>query len=284
MKTSPLIKSLKESWWRYRKNRAAIFGLILFTFITLLALLADWIAPYDPLKTGLTDSLIPPSSGFIMGTDQIGRDIFSGVIYGSRIALLVGLTSTLIAVIIALVVGVTSGYLGGVIDDILMRIVEILLSIPAFIFAIVIVALYGITLTNVILVIGMLSWPTLARIVRAEVLSLKEREFVLAAKSLGAGGLDLMFSEILPNALPPLIPAAALQVANAILIEAGLSFLGLSDPNVMSWGKMLWIAQQAFYAGAWWPILFPGIFILLTVLSVNLIGDGLNDALNPRGR
>ncbi len=275
-------RALRSFWFRYSRSRISQLGLVVFVVIAFVAVLADSISPYPPLKTGLAPGLFPPNDSFPMGTDQIGRDILSGVIHGARVALYVGILSTALSLLVAVILGTISGYVGGLADDVIMRIVEVLLSIPTFVFAIVIVALYGATIPNIVLVIGLLSWPTLARIVRSEILSQREREYVLAARSLGARPLDLMFDEILPNAFPPIIPAAALQISNAILIEAGLSFLGLSDPNVVSWGKMLFLAQQAFYAGAWWPITFPGIFILMTVLSVNLISDGLNDALNPK--
>lgn len=283
-RTKQEFQELKEAWQRFRRNRAALFCLGLFLFIVFLAVFADWIAPYDPMKTRVGPRLDPPSRNFLFGTDQIGRDILSGVIHGTRTGLLVGIISTLIAVSIAIVIGLTAGFLGGIADMVFMRIVEILLSIPSFVFAMIIVILYGVELPIIILVIGLLSWPTMARIVRAEVLSLKEREFILAIRSVGASDFNIVFDEVLPNAFPPLIPAATLQVATAILFEAALSFLGLSDPNIVSWGKMLWVAQQAFYAGIWWTVVFPGIFIVLTALSFSVVGDGLNDALNPKLR
>ncbi|MFQ6125943.1 MAG: ABC transporter permease [Candidatus Heimdallarchaeota archaeon] len=274
----------REAWRRFKRNRAAVVALGLFLVIVFLAIFADWIAPFDPLKTKVAPSRLPPSRDHLFGTDQVGRDIFSGVIHGTRTGLLVGIISTLISVTIAIIIGILAGYLGGTVDMVIMRIVEILLSIPPFIFAMTIVILYGVRLPIIILVIGLLSWPTLARIVRAEVLSLKEREFVMAIRSVGASDFNIVFDEVLPNALPPLIPAATLQVATAILFEAALSFLGFGDPNVASWGKSLWIAQQALYAGKWWPVIFPGVFIVLTALSFSVVGDGLNDALNPKLR
>jgi peptide/nickel transport system permease protein len=165
-----------------------------------------------------------------------------------------------------------------------MRMTEVLLVIPRFLFAIVLVTLFGATIWNVIFIIGILSWPTIARIVRAEVLSLRNREFVEAARSLGASNFNIMLTEILPNTLHVVTVSASLQVAAAIIIEAGLSFLGLSDPNILSWGRMLSIAQAVIFAGAWWMIIFPGIAILVTVLSFNVVGDGLNEALNPKLR
>jgi len=277
-------RELREAWRRFRHNRAAVVCLGLFLLIVFLAVFAKWIAPHDPMKTRVGPRLSPPSREFLFGTDQIGRDILSGVIHGARTGLLVGFLSTFIAVTIAITIGLITGYLSGIIDTVLMRIVEILLSIPSFVFAMIIVILYGIELPTIILVIGVLSWPTMARIVRAEVLTLKEREFILAIRSVGASDLNIAFDEVLPNVLPPLIPAATLQFAMSILFEAALSFLGLSDPNIVSWGKMLWFAQQSFYAGVWWSVVFPGIFIVLTALSFSVVGDGLNDALNPKLR
>jgi len=267
-----------------RSDKNLLAGALMLLVFVLVAVFANLIATYHPLQTGLTRGLHPPSRGFLMGTDQIGRDVFSWVIYGTRTALVVGVTATAISFVIALAVGLVSGYFGGKADLVLMRIVDILLSIPQFIFMIVMVMLYGSTFTNIVLIIGLLSWPTLARIVRAEVLSLREREFVLAARALGASSRDLILKEILPNALPPVIPAAALTASNAILAEAALSFLGLGDPRVPSWGTMLWIARQAIFAGGWWTLVFPSIFIVLVILSINIIADGLNNVLNPRER
>ena len=282
MSESP--SELRAAWQRFKMNRAAMIGLIIFGFIVFLGVFANWLAPYDPFKTRVGPRLTKPSREFLFGTDQIGRDILSGVIYGARTALLVGIFAIIISLSIAIVVGVLAGYFGGLVDTILMRLLEILLSIPNLIFAIIIVILYGIKLPVIILVIGFLSWPSLARIVRAEVLTLREREFILAVRSVGANNSSIIFDEVLPNAIPPLIPAATLSVASFILFEAALSFLGLSDPDVMSWGRLLWVAQQAFYAGIWWSVIFPGIFIGMTTFSVALIGDGLNDAFNPKSR
>lgn len=265
-------------------DRSLLTGASLLCLTCFLGVFANLIAPYDPMRTGLSPGLEPPSLKFLMGTDQLGRDIFSWVVHGARTAIIVGVLSTSISFIIALMVGLVSGYFGGVVDNILMRVVDLLLSIPQFILIVIIVILYGSRFSNIILIIGLLSWPTLARIVRAEVLSLREREFVLAAKSIGCNSLDILFNEILPNALPPIIPATALLMSNSILTEAALSFLGLGDPDVISWGKILWIARQALFAGAWWPLVFPSIFILITILGINMIADGLNNILNPKVR
>jgi len=278
------LSDTKDVWVRFKRNHAAVIGLVIIASTFTLAVAADFIAPYRALATYVGPRLQPPSWSFPMGTDLLGRDVWSGYLYGTRIALLVGFTTAVASVTIGFSVGMVSGFVGGLLDDVLMRITELFMVLPDFILAIVIVVLYGSSLWNVILVISLLSWPTIARIIRAEVLSLKEREFVDAAKTLGAGKLDIMFIELLPNTFPLITVSATLQISSAILVEAGLSFLGLSDPTVLSWGRMLYEAQQAFQSGAWWIVVFPGIAIAITAIAFNLMGDGLNDALNPKLR
>jgi len=259
-----------------------VLPLILLLPIILFAVFAYQIAPYNPLQTGVGESLSPPSSRNFMGTDQLGEDIFSQIVHGSRVALYVGITSSLITVFLALVIGTLAGYLGGVVDEILMRFTDVVLSIPSFILIIFIVILFGSSINVITLVIGVVSWPSMARVVRAQVLSLKEREFVLAAKALGANPLNVMLFEILPNIWLGIIPAVTLQIGNGILTEAGLSFLGLGDPNVASWGRILYLASTAIYLGCWWSVLFPGLAIIVTIISFNLLGDVLGASLNPR--
>ncbi len=217
-----------------------------------------------------------------MGTDDLGRDVLTGVIYGARTSLLVGLAVAGMAALIGAAVGILSAYRGGWADDALMRLTEFFQVLPRFFLAVIAIALFGSGLDRVILVLGLTSWPMIARIVRAEVLSLRERDFVLAARALGARDRNIMWRHILPNVLPPLVVTASLLVGEAILVEAGLSFLGLGDPNMVSWGYMLDQAR-AFMRVAWWTAFFPGLAITLTVLGINLAGDGLNDAWNPRG-
>jgi peptide/nickel transport system permease protein len=263
-------------------RKEALVTIALLAPIIFAALFADFTTPYSPLRTGVGPPLKPPSTQYWMGTDQAGGDIFSQVVYGSRVALFVGILSTLLALVIAIFVGLAAGYYGGVIDEALMRVTDLVLSIPSFVLIIFIVVLFGSRLNVIMLVIGAVSWPTLARIIRAQVLSLREQEFVLAARAVGASSRNLMFDEILPNVWAPLLPAVMLQLGFAVLIEVGLSFLGLGDPNASSWGKILWLASRSIYLGAWWSVLLPGLAIIVTVLGFNTLGDVLSRTVNPR--
>lgn len=276
------LDSLRDFWRRYKRNRLAVAGLIVTSSFVVLALVAPLVSPYDPQRM-VGSTFDYPSGEHPLGTDDLGRDLYSGVLHGARISLLVGFLAAATSILIGVIIGALSGYYGGKTDDLLMRIVELFLVIPRFFLALILVALFGSSLWNVILVIGILSWPGTARLVRAEFLSLKEREFVEAARALGAGNRNLMLDEILPNASSPIIVNGSLEVARAILLEAGLSFLGLGDPTLPSWGAMLSNAQT-FVRQAWWMAVFPGLSIFLVVLGLNLVGDGLNDALNPRLR
>jgi len=269
-----------QFWNRYKKNRAAVVGLIIVCFFILVSVFAPRIVSNAPFSL-VANRFIPPSDEYPMGTDDLGRDVFSGVVYGSRVSLLVGFMAAATSTFIGTLIGAFSGYHGGRIDSMLMRITEVFQVVPRFFMALILVALFGASVWNVIFVIGILSWPVTARLVRAEYLSLKEREFIEAATALGMGHLRIVFSEILPNALPPIIVNSSLQVGSGILVEAGLSFLGLGDPSMISWGYMLNNAQR-FLRQAWWMASFPGMAIFLTVLGLNLVGDGLNDALNPK--
>lgn len=276
-----LLSRVRTFWRRYKKNRLAVVGLFIFLFFLFIAIFASIIAPFNPFKIG-PDSLQPPSSKYLLGTDDLGRDILSGVLIGSRVSLTVGIFAAAISTIIGVAIGALSGYYGGVFDELVMRITEIFQVIPRFFLAIVVIALFGASIWNLIFVISITSWPLTTRLVRAEFLSLKEREFVIAAMTLGTSDLNIIFGEILPNAIAPIVVNASLQVASAIVIESGLGFLGLSDPNVISWGYMLNNAQRFLSLGIWWMIIPPGISILLVIFALNVMGDGLNDALNPR--
>ncbi|MFX1301571.1 MAG: ABC transporter permease [Promethearchaeota archaeon] len=271
------------SWKIYKRDRLAVVGLTILFFFLFIAILGPYLTPYPPLMTNVGGRLEPPSIEHLMGTDETGRDIFSWVIGGARISIAVGLLATLSATVIGILIGSVSGYLGGVVDLVLMRLTEAFMVIPKFVLALVMVAIIGNSIWNIIFVIAILSWPTMARLIRGDFLALKEEEFVLAAKAIGEKKLFIIFSEILPNAVAPVIVAATLQVGSAILIESSLSFLGAGDPNVPSWGMIIRHAQR-FLRQGWWLAVFPGIAILLAVLSVNLVGDGLNDLVNPKTR
>lgn len=256
-------------------DRKLIISIILLSPAIIFAMAADLIAPYPPLRTGVGPSLSPPSPSHIMGTDQLGSDIFSQVIYGSRTALLVSLLTGLISLLIALAIGLFSGYYGGLADIILMRMADLFLSLPGFILIILFLAVYGSTLTNIIIIMGLLSWPIMSRIARSQTMSLRGREFVIAAKALGDSDISIMIREILPNIWPSVMPALFLQMSLAILIESGISFIGLGDPNIASWGKTLSLASRALYIGSWWGALFPGLMLTITILGLNLLGDYL---------
>jgi peptide/nickel transport system permease protein len=271
-----------DGWSRFAQNRLSIAGLILVVTFAALGVFAGLIAPFEPF--GLVgDRLASPSLSHPFGTDHLGRDIFSGVIYGTRTSLQVGFLSTALSLCLGILIGVISGYYGGRIDDLLMRITEIFQVLPRFFLALVIVAMFGAHLWGTIFVIGILSWAEIARLVRSEFLTLRERPFVMAARAYGATDSQIMFREILPNALTAVVVAVSLQVPSAILLEASLSFIGAGDPNVMSWGRQLNNSQQ-YIREAWWTATFPGVAISLMALGLALMADGVNDFLNPRLR
>lgn len=274
----------REAWQMFLRNKAAIFGLVLLGSIIVMTLAGPWIYPADPFEI-VWAPFTPPGTheSFPLGTDNIGRDMLAGIIHGGRATLLVGASAALITVVIGLLVGALSGYYGGWVEEVLMRVTEFFQVLPALIFAMVLVAVFKPSLYTIAIAIGVVSWPATARLTRAEFLRIRELEFVKAARTIGAGDARLIWLVILPNALPPLIVSATLVIGIAILFEAGLSFLGLGDPNIMSWGLMIGASRQ-YIIDAWWAVTFPGFAIFLTVLSVSLIGDGLNDALNPKLR
>jgi peptide/nickel transport system permease protein len=228
-------------------------------------------APFSP----------PGEDGFLLGTDSLGRDVAADIAYGAYVSLLIGAVSTVAAGTFGVAMGALSGYLGGVVDDIIMRVTEFFQTVPSFILAVVLVAIFTPSLQAIVAAIAIVSWPPIARVVRGEFLSLRSREFVQAAEVLGRSRIAIIVFEILPNALSPIIVLASLTVATAILLEASLSFLGLGDPNLMSWGYMIGAGRSVIRL-AWWMSVFPGIAIFATVLALNLVGEGLNDALNPR--
>jgi peptide/nickel transport system permease protein len=260
-----------------------VIGITIFGLLLLLSVFGSFLSPYPPEKVGVGQRMEPPKSKFLMGTDELGRDILSRVLQGLRLSFLIGLVSAGVSTLIGILFGAVSGFFGRWIDDLLMRITEIFQVIPRFFLTMMLVAFFGPDLINIVLAIALLSWPQLARLVRAEFLALKSRQFVDAARTAGASTGVLIFLEILPNSLGPLIVNSTLLVGQAVLQEAGLSFLGLGDPTQVSLGVMLYQAQDIMRT-AWWATAFPGLFIFLAVLSVNLIGDGLNDLFNPRSR
>jgi peptide/nickel transport system permease protein len=272
-------KRLIQVWRRFRRRKASVVGLSLVMCLVVVAIIGPSVAPYDVFDMGR--SFAQPGALHLFGTDSLGGDVFSNVILGARTSLIVGLAAAITSTLIGIVVGAIAGFFGGRVDNVLMRITEMFQILPQFFLAIVIVALFGSSIWHIVLVISVLTWPVTARLLRAEFLSLSKREFVEAARALGMSDFDLIVREIMPNALPPIIVNSTLHISGAILLETSLSFLGLGDPNVMSWGIMLHTAQE-FFSRAWWMAAFPGMAIFLTTLGLNLAGDGLNDALNPR--
>ena len=271
-----------EAWRMFAANRAALGGLALWVIIALVTVFGPTIYPGDPFEM-VGSPLTPPGSEFLLGTDYLGRDIMTGIVHGARITVLVGVSATAFTVLIGLLVGAVAGYYGGWVDNLLMRLTEFFQVLPALLFAMVLVTMFSPSLMTVILSIAAVSWTAVARLTRAEFLKIKEREFILAERAMGAKSRRIMWRIILPNAAPPLIVATALGVGVAILFEAALSFLGLGDPNAYSWGFMIG-ASRDYIFDSWWAVTFPGLAIFLTVLSISLIGDGLNDALNPKLR
>lgn len=266
---------------RILSNKIAVIGICFILMIVLIALLAPIIVPYDPYKINVYKVLEPPSKEHPFGTDELGRDVFSRVIYGARVSLKVGIIAMGIAIITGTLLGSIAGYYGGFIDSLIMRIVDVMLSFPTLFLILAIVAVLEPNIYLIMAVIGLTGWMDVARLVRAEVLSLKEREFVLASKAIGASSIRIIFKHILPNAIYPVIVAATFAVGGAILIESGLSFLGLGiQPPEPSWGGILSVGKD-YITVAWWMSFFPGIAIFLTVLSFNLFGEALRDALDP---
>lgn len=272
------------SFWKlFKRNRSAVFGLIILFLVFLMAALAGVIFPEDPFKLIGKPMSGPGANGFLLGSDTLGRDVAAGIAHGARTSLMIASLATVVAVLIGGVFGGLAGYYGGWVDDILMRVTEMFQTIPSFIFAILIVAIMKPSIESIVLAIAVVSWPAVARLVRGEFISLRNREFIQACHTVGMSDARIMLKEILPNCLSPIIVAGSLMVATAILIESGLSFLGLGDPNIISWGFQIG-AGRTVLRSAWWVCTFPGVAILLTVLAINLVGEGLNDALNPRLR
>ena len=275
---------LETFWSRLRRNRMAVAGLILVLGLFAVALLAPWLAPYDPNFIDLKQVLMPPGPAHLLGTDTLGRDVLSRVIFGARISLLVGFVAVGIATLIGVLVGALAGYYGGAMDALLMRLVDLMLCFPTLFLILAVIAVLGPSIWNIMVVIGVTGWMGVARLVRAEFLSLREREFVVAARALGASDARLIWRHLLPNALTPVMVSATLGVAGAILTESALSFLGLGvQPPTPSWGNILTMGKDNIEI-AWWLSVFPGLAILVTVMSYNLLGEGIREAVDPRLR
>jgi dipeptide transport system permease protein len=277
-----------EFWFYFSENRGAVIGLYFFLFLILLAIFAPLIAPHAPQAQYRDATLVPPfwqeggSTTFLLGTDAVGRDILSRLIYGTRYSLFIGVIVTTIALVGGIILGVIAGYFRGWIDTVIMRLMDIILAFPSLLLALVLVAVLGPGLTNAMIAIALVFQPHFVRLTRAAVMSEKNRDYVVAAKVAGAGPLRLMFKTILPNCMAPLIVQATLSFSNAILDAAALGFLGMgAQPPTPEWGTMLAEARE-FILRAWWVVTLPGLAILITVLAINLMGDGLRDALDPK--
>ena len=273
---------------RLIRRRTALFGLFVVVIVVLTAVFASWVSPSNPLEQDISQRLKEPgwqdAQGRVhpLGTDHLGRDILARIIYGSRIALLVGLSAVLISGVLGMAIGLIAGYFGGRVDDFLMRLADIQLAFPFILLAIAVIGVLGPSLRNIIIVIGVSSWVVYARVVRGEVLSIREREFVKAAIALGSRDGRIVLRHVLPNAFTPWLVVATLDMARVIVIESALSFLGLGvQPPTPTWGGML-ADGRVYLSTAWWLATFPGLAILITVLGINLFGDGLRDTLDPR--
>ena len=267
---------------RFARNRGAVIGIVILLAVIAFAILAPTLYPQSPWRPVARPFLAPfTMERFPLGTDTLGRNLAAGLVHGARVSLMIGVVSTLVALVIGVPLGAVAGYAGGFVDDALMRFTEFFQTIPSFALAIVLVAILQPQLGSIVLAIGVVSWPPVARLVRGEVLSLRSREYVQAAVTIGQSTPRIIFSQVLPNTIAPIIVMGSLMIGSAILLESSLSFLGLGDPNLMSWGYMVG-AGRTRLLDAWWISFFPGFAIFLTVLALNLAGEGLNDALNPR--
>lgn len=273
-----------DFWYRFTRNKLAVAGSVVVLFLFLASMLAPWISPYDPGEINLSMVLAPPSAAHPFGTDQLGRDVLSRMIWGARISLKVGFVAVGIAVVIGAILGALAGYYGRWIDALIMRFVDIMLCFPAFFLILAVIAFLEPSIWNIMVVIGVTGWMGITRLVRADFVSLREREFVQAARAIGAHDGRIIFGHILPNAMASILVAATLGVAGAILTESALSFLGIGvQPPTPSWGNILTAGKDNIDI-AWWLSLFPGLAILVTVLGFNLLGEGIRDSLDPRLR
>jgi len=272
-----------EAFSMFLKNRAAVVALVGLILIALVGIFGPFLYPIDPFDMVWAPFSPPGDEGYLLGTDYLGRDLLAGLINGARVSLLIGVAAAFMSVVIGVTIGALAGFYRGWVEEVLMRFTEFFQVLPTLLFSMVIVALFGASLWMITIAIGVVSWTAVARITRAEFLRIRELEYVTASRASGTRNGRLIFSVILPNALPPIIVQAALMVGSAILFEAGLSFLGLTDPNVVSWGQIIGSNRQ-YILDASFTVTFPGLAIFITVLCISLVGDGLNDALNPKLR
>lgn len=279
----PQRSRLSAALYFLKRNHLALVGLVIVLLMILITLTAPLLAPYDPLKQAIPDRLKPPSANYLFGTDQLGRDVLSRVIYGGRISLPAALAVVVFAGLVGTVVGATAGFVGGMVEEIFMRLTDIFMAFPTIILAMAIAAALGPNVSNAIIAMVVVWWPNYARIVRSLVLSVKENEYVLASRALGATEFRVLWRVVLPNSFPPVLVMGTLDLGNAILVFAGLSFLGLgAEPSKPEWGRM--ISDGIKFFDQWWISAFPGLAIFLIVMAFNFLGDGLRDALDPRLR
>lgn len=285
---SEILRSLREFWFYFSENRGAVIGLWVFIALVLIAIFAPVLAPHSPTLQNREAFLVPPmwqdggSSAFILGTDAVGRDMLSRLIFGAQQSLIIGVVVVTIALLGGVILGLVAGFFGGWIDTVIMRVMDVILAFPSLLLALVMVAILGPGLMNAMIAIAIVLQPHFARLTRAAVMTEKNKEYVMAARVAGAGRLRLMFRTILPNCLAPLIVQGTLSFSNAVLDAAALGFLGMgAQPPTPEWGTMLAEARE-FILRAWWVVTFPGLAILITVLAINLVGDGLRDALDPK--
>ncbi len=279
----PKIKPVKEIFQTFFKSYSAVTGLVILIGIAVMGFIGPLFYPTDPFDMVWMPFSPPGADGFLLGTDYLGRDILSQIINGARVSIAIGFSAALVSCFIGVGIGSFAGFYGGWVEETLMRITEFFQVLPTLLFAMVIVALFGSSVLSITLAIGAVSWASVARITRSEFLRIKELDFVLASRSSGSNNMALIFRVILPNAAAPIIVQSALLVGAAITFEAGLAFLGLSDPNVISWGQVIG-SNRVYILDATYTVTFPGIAIFVTVLAISLVGDGLNDALNPKLR
>ncbi|MCA3246095.1 MAG: ABC transporter permease [Azospirillum sp.] len=273
---------LAAFWVRFRTNRPAVAGLAVLAVVLVMAAIGPTLYPTDPFDM-VGRPFLPPFGAYPLGTDVAGRDILAGILHGARISLMIGIMASFGATVFGVAVGAVAGYYGGWLDNLLMRLTDFFLTIPSFVLAVVLVAIFSPDIVTIVLAIATVSWPSVARLARGEFIAHRQREYVLGCRALGMRDREIILFQIMPNALPPVVVVGSLTVATAILTESGLSFLGLGDPNLVSWGYMIGVARTVLRS-AWWMAAIPGLMILITVLAINLVGEGLNDALNPRLR